>query len=96
MYIKKSDAIRRTYEKISPNFPPELEAMLHAIIKEASITDIINYTFENIESFMRISGDLDKKELRSTFKAPGFECEPISIYALGNYIYKKICDRGFN
>lgn len=95
MPIKKSDTIRRTYERISPNFPPELESILHTVVKESSVTDIVNYTEENIASYMRISGELDKKEIRSLLKIPGMKLEPISLYALGNYIYKKISDRGF-
>jgi len=93
--VKKSDSIRRTYEKISPNFPPELEELLHSIVKETSITDIINFTTKNIERYMNLSGELDKSELRFMLKFPGIDIDPFTAYSLGNYVYQKICEKGF-
>ena len=88
MQIKPSDTIRRTYEKISPNFPTELEHKLHDIIKTSSITEIVAEAETSLYQDLA-NHVIDRKALRAALRTPSFEYKLEIAFTLGGYVYSR-------
>lgn len=86
----KPRTIRRTYEKQSANFPPELESALHRIIKTSSFGSILANARKHLLEY--IVGDdfmIDTRALKEGLCNPTTQSSPVG-FAIGDYVYRKL------
>jgi hypothetical protein len=89
---KSDDTIRRTYQKVSPNFPPEIEERLHEIVKNSTISDIVDYAEICLPPVVIGEFKLDKKAMKNELKNPD-KISILTLIALGSYIYNQLGDK---
>jgi len=87
--------IKRVYKKNSPNFPSDLEEYLHLILKNSTFDAFIKNAENNLKDYYYSSTEIpiNRSNLRRILEKADKESHYLSIFAVGDYIYRKIFDK---